>query len=64
MNKTNKYYRDPTADEAVSHVSKEEAERARLNELLRVIRYICRGAGYDMVGRIDLRDRKTGKVWR
>ena len=60
----NKYYKDPTADEAISHVRHEERERARLNELLRVIRYICHGAGYDVVGRIDLKDRKTGKVWR
>lgn len=71
MYKTNKHYKDPTADKAIGHVARDERreyrldhDRERLNKLLYTIFYICDQAGYDVVSRIDLKDRKTGKVWR
>lgn len=58
-------YPDPTAYIAVEHVTKEEQrERKKLDSLMFVLRYVIDGAGYDLVNRIVLRDRATGKEWR
>ena len=53
--------KDPTAYEAIKHVSKEEQ---RFNELLKCLKFIVRSSGFDVVGRIVLVDRSTGREWR
>lgn len=39
-------------------------EQRRVNSLLHVIFKICELSGYWVEGRIVLKDRKTGKIWR
>ena len=38
-------------------------EEKRYKKIINHILYICRLAGFEVVDRIVLRDKKTGKVW-
>jgi hypothetical protein len=49
--------KDLTAYEAIKHVE-------RLKKLLMMIFDICELAGFHVEGRIVLKDKKTGKIWR
>jgi len=53
-------YYDPTAWKAAEKVQTEE----RIKDLLGVIRYVTRLAGFEIEGRITFRDKKTGKLWK
>lgn len=60
---------DFTAFEAMINIEREKTrvypiERRLLNRLLRSIFTLCDKAGYEVVGRITLRDKKTGKIYR
>lgn len=60
-------YMDLTRHDAVENITREEREkreRARVTKLVHTVFYICNIAGFDVVDRIVLKDRKTGKVWR
>lgn len=52
---------DPTAYAATQPLIEEEQ---RVPELVKVIKYIAKHAGFDIVNRIELRDRKTGRVYK
>ena len=54
-------YFDPTAYEAIK---KADAESARFHKLLDTIFNICELAGFHIEGRIVVRDKETGKVWK
>ena len=59
-------YWDPTAYKAITAADREtdaEAE-ARFKKLLNTIFYICDLAGFHIEGRLEIKDKKTGKVWR
>lgn len=56
---------DPTAYEAIKNVDRESKKsEARMKKLITVIFYICELAGFHIEGRLVLKDKKTGKVWR
>lgn len=63
-------YADPTANGAIGKVIRErnEAERheseKRANDLIKVLKYIIRSAGFELTERIQLKDTKTGKEYR
>lgn len=57
-------YTDRTAYAAVKHMQKEDREQKRLNELISVLKYIINAAGFDLVNRIELQDRESGKVFK
>lgn len=58
-------YRDPTAWEAVGTVSKEERKKDKaVTNLVTMLKQIIRLAGFELVGRIVLKDKKTGKEYR
>ena len=58
-------YYDPTAYEALKPIIKEEAiQQKRVSELVQVVKYIIDKAGFDVVNRIALKDKKTGKEYR
>lgn len=59
-------YSDPTAGAALAAVKKEEqvVEEKRVNDLIRVLKYIVRLAGFELNERIQLKDTDTGKVYR
>ena len=58
-------YADPTAGEAIGTVAKEEKKHnEEVTTLVSVIKQIISLAGFEMVGRITLKDKKTGKEYR
>lgn len=65
LKKNGEGYYDPTPYRAIKHLE-EEAKDAdkRFYELLHTIFHICNIAGFDVEGRIMLKDKKSGKVWR
>jgi hypothetical protein len=57
-------YMDMTAYEAIKNVDREAEAEKRYKKLLSTIFYICDLAGFHIEGRLEIRDKKTGKVWR
>lgn len=61
-------FNDPTANKAISKITKEDLARMdeedRFYNLLDTLHYIIDLAGFDVEGRIVLKDRTNGKVWR
>lgn len=58
-------YNDPTAYEAIMHIEKEELEQKhRVTELLNVLKYIIDKSGFELTGRIQLREKRTKKEFR
>ena len=58
-------YPDPTAFHGTKKIMKEEnAIEHKVHDLIHVIRDIANLAGFEVVGRIHLRHKKTGKDFR
>ena len=58
-------YADPTASEGLKPIIREDEEQQRrLNNLIFVLKYIIRLAGYDLLNRVELKDKKTGREYR
>lgn len=58
-------YRDPTAGEAVGTAAKEEKKRNEaVTSLITMLKQIISLAGFELVGRIVLKDKGTGKEYR
>lgn len=67
-------YPDPTACKAIRKVDKEmdkdiaEADwwrsKKRMDDLIDCLKYIIRMSGFELEGRIVLKDKKTGRVWK
>jgi len=56
---------DPTAHDALLPIAQAEEElETRTTKLVKVLKGIIDLAGYDLVARIELRDRKSGKIFR
>lgn len=63
--KNHEGYADPTAYEAIKNVNKEElAESDRFYDFLDAIFYIAELADFQFEGRLVIKDKKTGKIWR
>lgn len=58
-------YADPTAYNAIKKVSAEghEALDAKVNTLIKVLKFIIAESGFELAARIELRDRKTGRFF-
>lgn len=54
-------YLDPTAAAAIANVTKEEKN---LNLLVYVIKYIIDRSGFELVGRITLKCKESGRVYK
>ena len=58
-------YADPTAAAGMSRIIREENEpQWRVNTLIASIKGFLAVAGFEMVGRIVIRDKKTGREYR
>lgn len=69
MYKNQEGYADPTPGAALSNILREERQRdaerlAAISALIPVIRGAAALAGFEVVGRITLKDRATGKEYR
>lgn len=54
-------YRDPTADQAVRHVDRTPDH---VMEVIHALRIVASLAGFEIVDRIALRDKASGKEYR
>ena len=57
-------YMDLTAYEAIRKADQEAEAEARFKKLLSTIFYICDLAGFHIESRLEIKDKKTGKIWR
>lgn len=58
-------YSDPTAFNAMTKVMREENDQQRrINALIGSLKSLIDLAGYDLLNRIEVRDRKTGREYR
>ena len=58
-------YSDPTAYAALSSVQKEQDEHEqRVNQLIKTLKNTIDLAGFDLLNRIEIRDRDTGRIYR
>ena len=57
-------YKDPTADVAIGNTYRDQIENDKFKKCIATIRYICDLAGFKIEGRIALRSKKTGRIWR
>ena len=65
IRKNGEGYNDPTAFLGIQAVIRSESEpQKRSNTLIFVIKYIIDAAGYDLLNRIEVKDRKSGKEYR
>lgn len=69
MDKNNEGYHDPTAGAAWNNMRREErrqeAERlSMISSLVPVMKQTAELAGFEVVGRITLKDKATGKEYR
>ena len=55
-------YDDPTPYKAIKNIENEN--NVRFYKLLHTIFHVCELAGFEVEGRMTLRVKKTGKVWR
>ena len=65
IKKNKEGYSDPTAGAALSKIQREENElQRRVSELINVLKYVIDKSGFELVARIEIRDKKTGKEFR
>ena len=65
IRKNKEGYSDPTAFAALSKIQREENElQRRATELVSVLKYIIDKSGFELVARIEIRDKRTGKEFR
>lgn len=58
-------YPDPTAYEAMAPIQKiQDDSDKRLAQLIKALKVIIELADYDLLARIEVRDRKTGRTYR
>lgn len=58
-------YSDPTASFAVGQVSREESEAdKRAYDLVKVLKFIIRSCGFELIERIQLKDTKSGREYK
>lgn len=62
-------YPDPTAHAALNNIMRDYAVRQeaadnRCSCLIRILKNIIDFAGFDLIARIEVRDRETGRVYK
>lgn len=58
-------YPDPTAYYGVKNIVKQdEALDNKVNFLIKVLKFIIRESGFELMNRIEIRDQQTGRVFK
>lgn len=56
---------DPTAFEALNPIIKQETEtEKKVNFLIKVIKFIVRESGFEILNRIELKEKESGRVFK
>lgn len=65
LDKNQDGYKDPTAFQAIKRVVKEEeTEEKQLATLVFILKYIINMTGFELLNRIELKSKKSGRVYR
>ena len=57
--------KDPSAGEAISHISKEEHElNQKVHNLVKIVKKLIDLTDFELIGRIQIKDKRTGKEFR
>ena len=63
--KNSEGYSDPTAYLGLKPIIEEEnAIEREVSTLIKVLKYIIKNSGFELVNRIEIRDKKTGRVFK
>lgn len=54
-------YPDPTADKAIKRADKAPEQ---VSELIRTIKAVAALAGYEITNRVQMKNRKTGRIYK
>ena len=58
-------YYDPTAYDGMKSIVRDEnALNGRVSDLVRVLTYIIHNCGFELVSRIEIKDIKTGRIFK
>lgn len=57
-------YADPTAYAALKSIANDEKVERKAAYLISVLKFIIREAGFEQVNRIELRDKRSGRVFK
>lgn len=57
-------YPDPTAYNALRPIMQEDALEGKVNFLIKVLKFIIAESGFELLARIELKDKKTGRCFR
>ena len=59
-------YSDPTAETAIGHVMNEQKKRRndQATKTIKTPQNVAHLAGFDIIGRIELREHKSGRIYR
>lgn len=56
---------DPTAFQALEPIAEKDAELERkVNFLIKALKFIIHEAGFELLARIEIKDVKTGRIFR
>ena len=65
MNDRNvEHYHDPTAYKAIVNVTNLENEFNKMSFLVSCLKFIIRESGFELMSRIELKSKKSGKVYK
>lgn len=69
MGRNAEYYADPTPTAAIRNINKDERQKEavrldRIGDIVPLLRQMADIAGFEIIGRIPLRDKATGKEYR
>lgn len=58
-------YADPTAYYGIKEIIREESEtEKRAYDLIKVLKFIIRSCGFELIERVKIKDTKTGREFR
>lgn len=58
-------YSDLTAYYGMKGVLREEAETDKqVSELIKVLKFVVKSCGFEITGRISLKDKKSGRIYK
>lgn len=58
-------YYDPTAYDGMRSIVRDEnALNGRVSDLVRVLKFIIHNCGFELVSRIEIKDIKTGRIFK
>lgn len=64
MRRNSEGYVDPTAYEALKAISRDEKVEKKAAFLISIIKFITREAGFELVDRIVLKHKQSGRIFR